>query len=77
MRWRVSRRTVGYGRLYRGRFKSFPVQKDAFSECAPVRGSQRPDRRPGQTRRAVALEHTFRREGRPKTEKSNARELKN
>jgi putative transposase len=28
MRWRVSHRTVGYGRLYQGRFKSFPVQCD-------------------------------------------------
>ncbi len=28
MRWRVSRRTVGYGHLYQGRFKSFPVQDD-------------------------------------------------
>jgi putative transposase len=28
MRWRVSRRTVGYGPLYQGRFKSFPVQSD-------------------------------------------------
>jgi putative transposase len=28
VRWRVSRRTVGYGHLYQGRFKSFPVQSD-------------------------------------------------
>jgi putative transposase len=28
MRWRVSHRTVGYGSLYQGRFKSFPVQDD-------------------------------------------------
>ncbi len=28
MRWRVSRRTVGYGHLYQGRFKSLPVQAD-------------------------------------------------
>jgi putative transposase len=28
MRWRVSHRTVGYGHLYQGRFKSFPVQSD-------------------------------------------------
>ena len=28
MRWRVSQRTVGYGHLYQGRFKSFPVQCD-------------------------------------------------
>jgi putative transposase len=27
MRWRVARRTVRYGPLYRGRFKSFPVQR--------------------------------------------------
>jgi putative transposase len=29
MRWRVSHHTVGYGHLYQGRFKSFPVQTDA------------------------------------------------
>jgi putative transposase len=28
MRWRVSHRTVGYGHLYQGRFKSFPAQSD-------------------------------------------------
>jgi putative transposase len=28
MRWRVARRTVGYGPLYQGRFKSFPVPDD-------------------------------------------------
>jgi putative transposase len=28
MRWRVAHRTVGYGPLYQGRFKSFPVQTD-------------------------------------------------
>jgi putative transposase len=28
MRWRVSHHTVGYGHLYQGRFKSFPVQND-------------------------------------------------
>jgi len=28
MRWRVSHHTVGYGHLYQGRFKSFPVQED-------------------------------------------------
>ena len=26
MRWRVAHRSVGYGHLYRGRFKAFPVQ---------------------------------------------------
>lgn len=29
MRWRVAHRTVGYGHLYQGRFKSFPVQRDS------------------------------------------------
>ena len=29
MRWRVSHRTVGYGHLYGGRFKAFPVQGGA------------------------------------------------
>src|SRR5439155_2182907 len=28
MPWRVSHHTVGYGHLYQGRFKSFPVQRD-------------------------------------------------
>ena len=28
MRWRVSHHTVGYGHLYQGRFKCFPVQTD-------------------------------------------------
>src|SRR5206468_1876018 len=28
MRWRVSHQTVGYGPLYQGRFKSFPVEHD-------------------------------------------------
>jgi putative transposase len=28
MRWRVAHHTVGYGSLYQGRFKSFPVQTD-------------------------------------------------
>jgi putative transposase len=28
MRWRVAHRTVGYGHLYQGRFKSFPLQRD-------------------------------------------------
>jgi putative transposase len=28
VRWRVSHRTVGYGHLYQGRFKCFPVQDD-------------------------------------------------
>jgi putative transposase len=28
MRWRVSHHTVGYGHLYQGRFKNFPVEQD-------------------------------------------------
>jgi putative transposase len=28
MRWRVAHRTVGYGHLYQGRFKSFVIQRD-------------------------------------------------
>ena len=28
MRWRAAHRTVGYGPLHQGRFKSFPVQSD-------------------------------------------------
>ncbi|HMO26928.1 MAG TPA: transposase, partial [Tepidisphaeraceae bacterium] len=29
MRWRVAHRSVGYGPLYQGRFKSFPIHGDA------------------------------------------------
>ncbi len=28
VRWRVAHKTVGWGHLYRGRFKSFPIQRD-------------------------------------------------
>ena len=28
MRWRTSHNTVGYGPLYQGRFKNFPIQQD-------------------------------------------------
>src|SRR6058998_898085 len=28
MRWRVAHHTVGYGHLYQGRFKSFPIETD-------------------------------------------------
>src|SRR6476661_5608670 len=28
MRWRVAHHTVGYGHLYQGRFKCFPIQTD-------------------------------------------------
>jgi len=28
MRWRVAHRSVGFGPLYQGRFKSFPIQRD-------------------------------------------------
>ncbi len=38
MRWRVSHQTVGYGPLYQGRFKSFPVEQDEalFTVCRYV-----------------------------------------
>jgi len=38
MRWRVSHHTVGYGHLYQGRFKSFPIARDAhlLSVCRYV-----------------------------------------
>ena len=32
VRWRVSHGTVGYGALYQGRFKSFPIQRDPSLE---------------------------------------------
>ena len=45
MRWRVAHDTVGYGHLYQGRFKSFPVQTDhhlltllRYVEQNPLRG---------------------------------------
>ena len=28
MRWRVAHHTVGYGHVYQGRFKSFPIERD-------------------------------------------------
>lgn len=34
MRWRVSRGTVGWGHLYQGRFKCFPVQRDKHFRIA-------------------------------------------
>jgi putative transposase len=34
MRWRVSHHTVGYGPLYQGRFKSFPIQRDEHLRTA-------------------------------------------
>ncbi len=38
LRWRVSHHTVGYGHLYQGRFKSFPVARDGhlLSVCRYV-----------------------------------------
>ena len=41
MRWRVSHRTVGYGPLYQGRFKSFPVQPTGESLRAACRYVER------------------------------------
>jgi putative transposase len=32
MRWRVAHHTVGYGHLYQGRFKSFPIQGSVTGE---------------------------------------------
>jgi putative transposase len=32
LRWRVAHRTVGYGALYQGRYKNFPIQRDAHLE---------------------------------------------
>ena len=44
MRWRVAHHTVGYGHLYQGRFKSFPVQIGRPPEHRlPVRGAQPAD----------------------------------
>jgi putative transposase len=34
MRWRVAHNTVGYGHLYQGRFKSFPIQSDGHLSTA-------------------------------------------
>jgi putative transposase len=56
MRWRVSHRTVGFGPLYQGRFKSFPVETDhhLLTLCRYV------ERNPvaaGMTRRAQDWRH--------------------
>jgi putative transposase len=34
MRWRVAHRTVGWGHLYQGRFKNFPIQRDEHLQVA-------------------------------------------
>lgn len=51
MRWRVSHNTVGYGHLYQGRFKSFPVETGSglLSVCRYV---ERNARSAGLVRRA-------------------------
>ncbi|WP_159452200.1 transposase [Singulisphaera sp. GP187] len=46
MRWRVAHRTVGYGPLYQGRFKRFPVQCDEHL-LTVLRSSSGIRRRPG------------------------------
>jgi putative transposase len=53
VRWRVSRRTVGYGHLYQGRFKSFPIQQDEhlLTVCRYV------ERNPLTAGRVVRAEH--------------------
>jgi putative transposase len=52
MRWRVSHRTVGYGPLYQGRFKSFPVQPTAEHVRAVCRYVERNALAAGRVRRA-------------------------
>ncbi len=34
VRWRVAHRTIGYGAIYQGRFRSFPVQPDHLLTAA-------------------------------------------
>jgi putative transposase len=48
MRWRVARRTVGYGHLYQGRFKSFPAESDThlLTVARYVERTLRPEGRP-------------------------------
>jgi putative transposase len=52
MRWRVSHRTVGYGPLYQGRFKSFPVQPHGQNLRAVCRYVERNPLTAGLVRRA-------------------------
>jgi putative transposase len=52
MRWRVAHGTVGYGPLYQGRFKSFPVQARDESLRAVCRYVERNARSGGLCRRA-------------------------
>lgn len=54
MRWRASHRTVGYGPLYQGRFKAFPVQPDGPSLRSVCRYVERNALTAGLVRRAEA-----------------------
>ncbi len=58
MRWRVSRRTVGYGPLYQGRFKSFPVQCDDHLLSLLRMSSEILCRRGSSSGRSFALEQS-------------------
>jgi putative transposase len=66
IRWRVSHRTVGYGHLYQGRSKSFPVQSDDH-----LLGLLRyVERNPSV--KDLGLEQTVRPEGRPRNASQSA-----
>ena len=52
MRWRVAHHTVGFGPLYQGRFKSFPIQSDDESFLLVCRYVERHALSAGLVRRA-------------------------
>jgi putative transposase len=51
-RWRTSHHTVGYGPLYQGRFKAFPVQRDDAHLLTVLRYVERNPLRAGLVKRA-------------------------
>jgi len=71
-RWKEHRREIGYGHLYQGRYKCFPVETEAelaALRCCVNRG--RPFGDPNwitDTAKRLGLEWTLRPRGRPKKE---------
>jgi putative transposase len=51
-RWRTSHHTVGYGPLYQGRFKAFPIQRDDAHLLTVLRYVERNPLRAGLVKRA-------------------------
>ncbi len=69
--WQEHRHRVGYGHVYQGRYKSFPVETDEYFYQV-VRYVERNALRAGlvQTAAELGLESTFRPRGRPKRDKT-------